>query len=91
MYYVITIKCKVPMRETETMTNLYAIRANNKMTMREFALQLGAYLGRTGFVGFEYVSSKTIPQKLITIDTYICTMTENNCLKNNGCNLWPIA
>ena len=27
MYYVITVKCKVPMRENETMTDLYAIRA----------------------------------------------------------------
>lgn len=90
MYYVITVKCKVLMRENETMTNLYAIRAD-KMTMREFALQLGAYLGRTGVIGFKYVSAKTIPQKLITRNTYICSMTENNCLKNNGCNLWPIA
>lgn len=90
MYYVITVKRKVPMRENETMTNLYAIRAD-KMAMREFALQLGAYLGRTGVIGFKYVSAKTIPQKLITRDTYICSMAENNCLKNNGCNLWPIA
>lgn len=90
MYYVITVKCKVPMRENETMTNLYAIRAD-KMTIREFALQLGAYLGRTGDIGFKYVSAKTIPQKLITVDTYICTMNENGCLQNNGCNLWPIA
>ena len=35
MYYVITVKRKVPMRENETMTNLYAIRAD-KMTMREY-------------------------------------------------------
>ena len=90
MYYVITVKRKVPMRENKTMTNLYAIRAD-KMTMREFAMQLGAYLGRTGVVGFEYVSAKTIPQKLITRDTYICSMNENNCLQNNGCYLWPIA
>lgn len=90
MYYVITVKCKVPMCENKKITTLYAIRAD-KMTMREFALQLGAYLGRTVVVGFEYVSAKTIPQNLITRKTYICSMTENNCLQNNGCYLWPIA
>lgn len=89
MYYVITVKCKVPMCENKKMTTLYAIRAD-KMTMREFAMQLGAYLGRTGVVGFEYVSAKTIPQKLITGDPWICSMNEHNCLQNNGCNLWPI-
>ena len=89
MYYVITVKCKVPMSENKTMTIMYAMRAD-KMTMREFAMQLGAHLGRIGVVGFEYVSAKTIPQKLITRDTYICSMSENNCLQNNGCNLWPM-
>ena len=89
MYYVITVKCKVPMCENKKMTTLYAIRAD-KMTMREFAMQLGAYLGRTGVVGFKYVSAKTIPQKLVTRNTYICSMSEHNCLQNNGCYLWPI-
>ena len=89
MYYVITVKCKVPMSENKTMTIMYAMRAD-KMTMREFAMQLGAHLGRIGVVGFEYVSAKTIPQKLITRDTYICSMSEHNCLQNNGCYLWPM-
>lgn len=89
MYYVITVKRKVPMRENKTMTTMYAMRAD-KMTMREFALQLGAYLGRGGVIGFKYVSAKTIPQKLITRNTYICSMSENNCLQNNGCYLWPM-
>ena len=89
MYYVITVKCKVPMSENKTMTIMYAMRAD-KMTMREFAMQMGAHLGRIGVVGFEYVSAKTIPQKLITRDTYICSMSEHNCLQNNGCYLWPM-
>ena len=89
MYYVITVKSKVPMHENKTMTQMYAMNAD-KMNMHEFALQLGAYLGRTGVVGFKYVSAKTIPQKLITRNTWICSMNEHNCLQNNGCYLWPM-